>query len=85
MGVCLGMTGDGASKKSRSGSSKTESTARIATAAPPNPPLELFEEDDDDIVLTLADDVAVETEESEPTLDISSACRELRGHCCSTC
>jgi hypothetical protein len=53
MGVCLGMTGDGASKKSRSGSSKTESTARIATAAPPNPPLELFEEDDDDLLLKL--------------------------------
>lgn len=47
MGTCLGITGDGASKKSRSGSSKMESTARMATAAPPKPPLELFEEADD--------------------------------------
>jgi hypothetical protein len=103
MGVRRGMTGEGASKKSRSGSSKIESTARMATDAPP--PMELLEEDDDllcrlrhscvrawraescaaNIVLTLADDVAVETEDREPTLDISSAWRALLGHCCSTC
>jgi hypothetical protein len=33
------------------------------------------------MVLTLAEDVAVETEEREPTLDISSAWRALLGHC----
>jgi hypothetical protein len=47
MGACFGMTGDGASRKSRSGSSNTESTARMATEAPPKPPLELLEETDD--------------------------------------
>jgi hypothetical protein len=45
MGVRRGMTGEGASKKSRSGSSKIESTARMATAAPPA--MEPLEEEDD--------------------------------------
>jgi hypothetical protein len=47
MGVWRGTTGEGASKKSRSGSSKMESTARIAIEAPPNPPFELRDEADD--------------------------------------
>ena len=37
------------------------------------------------MVFTLADDVAVDTDDSDPTLDISSAWRALLGHCCSTC
>jgi hypothetical protein len=41
------MIGDGASKKSRSGSSNMESTARMATDAPPKPPCELLEEEED--------------------------------------
>ena len=108
MGVWRGTTGEGASKKSRSGSSKMESTARIAMEAPRNPPFELLDEEDDLLqlllqswaiaggagaesvaaaymVFTLADDVAVDTDDSDPTLDISSAWRALLGHCCSTC